>query len=106
VDLERSAKQSLTTPNATYVKRKISVSDDYINIEIADVVKAFLINPPNAPNTSPEFAYNELTNPAITGQGVFWQVITDVTSTSGVERIVGATRYAHLVIDGTTSRTY
>jgi hypothetical protein len=89
--------KALTTPNATYVKRKISVSDDYINIEIADVVKAFLINPPNAPNTSqPEFAYNELTNPAITGQGVFWQVITDVTSTSGVERIVGATRYATL----------
>jgi hypothetical protein len=68
--MERSAKQSLlTTPNATYVKRKISVSDD-INIEIADVVKAF-INPPNAPNTSqPEFAYNELTNPAITGRGI------------------------------------
>lgn len=87
----------LTTPNATYVKRKISVSDDYINIEIADVVKSYLINPPNAPNTSqPEFAYNELTNPAITGQGVFWQVITDVTSTAGVERIVGATRYATL----------
>lgn len=87
----------LTNPNATYVKRKISVSDDYINIEIADVVKAFLINPPNAPNTSqPEFAYNELTNPAITGQGVFWQVITDVTSTTGVERIVGSTRYATL----------
>jgi hypothetical protein len=72
--------QTSTTPNATYVKR-ISVSDDHI-IEIADVVKGFLINPPNAPNTSqPEFAYNELTNPAITGQGVFWQVITDVTST-------------------------
>jgi len=89
--------KALTTPNATYVKRKISVSDDYINIEIADVVKAFLVNPPNAPNTSqPEFAYNELTNPAITGQGVFWQVITDVTSTTGVERIVGATRYATL----------
>jgi hypothetical protein len=51
------AQNLLTTPNATYVKRKISVSDDYINIEIADVVKAFLINPPNAPNTSqPEFA--------------------------------------------------
>ena len=87
----------LSTPNATYVKRKISVSDDYINIEIADVVKAYLINPPNAPNTSqPEFAYNELTNPAITGVGVFWQLITDVTSTAGVERIVSATRYATL----------
>jgi hypothetical protein len=68
--MERSAKQSLTTPNATYVKRKISVSDDYINIEIAVWLRLFLINPPNAPNTSqPEFAYNELTNPAIQDKG-------------------------------------
>jgi hypothetical protein len=54
--MERSAKQSSLQRLTTYVKRKISVSDDYINIEIADVVKAFH-NPPNAPNTSqPEFA--------------------------------------------------
>jgi hypothetical protein len=87
----------LGTPNATYVKSKISASDDYINIEVADVIKAYLINPLNALNTNqPTFAYNELTNPVITGQGVFWQVIADVTSTAGIERIVNATRFATL----------
>jgi len=87
----------LGTPNATYTKSKISASDDYINIEVADVIKAYLINPLNALNTNqPTFAYNELTNPAITGQGVFWQVIADVTSTAGIERIVNPTRFATL----------
>lgn len=87
----------LGTPNATYSKSKISSSDDYINIEVADVIKAYLINPLNALNTNqPTFAYNELTNPAITGQGVFWQVIADVTSTAGIERIVNSTRFATL----------
>ena len=89
--------KELGSPNATYVKSKISASDDYINIEIADTIKAYLINPYNALNTNqPTFAYNELSNPAITGQGVFWQVITDVTSTAGVERIVSGTRFATL----------
>lgn len=89
--------KALGTPNATYSKSKISASDDYINIEVADVIKAYLINPLNALNTNqPTFAYNELTNPAITGQGVFWQVIADVTSTAGIERIVNPTRFATL----------
>lgn len=89
--------KTLGTPNATYVKSKISASDDYINIEVADVIKAYLINPSNALNTNqPTFAYNELTNPAITGQGVFWQVIVDVTSTAGVEQIVYSTKFATL----------
>jgi hypothetical protein len=87
----------LGAPNATYMKSKISSLDDYINIEVADVIKAYLINPSNALNTNqPTFAYNELSNPVITGQGVFWQVIADVTSTTGVERIVNATRFATL----------
>jgi hypothetical protein len=59
-------------------------------------LRRFLLTHLTHQTPQPEFAYNELTNPAITGQGVFWQVITDVTSTSGVERIVGATRYATL----------
>jgi hypothetical protein len=68
-----------------------------ILIEVADVIKAYLINPLNALNTNqPTFAYNELTNPVITGQGVFWQAIADVTSTAGIERIVNATRFATL----------
>lgn len=87
----------LASPNATLSKSKISVSDDYINFEVADIIKAYLINPLNALNTNqPTFAYNELTNPAITGQGVFWQVIADVTSTGGVERIVSSTKFATL----------
>ena len=89
--------KALATPNATLSKSKISVSDDYINFEVADVIKAYLINPLNALNTNqPTFAYNELTNPAITGQGVFWQVIADVTSTAGVEQIVYPTKFATL----------
>jgi hypothetical protein len=89
--------KELGSPNATYVKSKISASDDYINIEIADTIKAYLINPSNALNTNqPTFAYNQLLNPAITGQGVFWQVITDVTSAAGIERIVSGTRFATL----------
>jgi hypothetical protein len=48
------------------------VPHDYINIEVADVIKAYLINPLNALNTNqPTFAYNELTNPVITGQVYF-----------------------------------
>jgi len=87
----------LSSPNATLSKSKISVSDDYINFEVADIIKAYLINPLNALNTNqPTFAYNELTNPAITGQGVFWQIIADVTSTAGVERIVSSTKFATL----------
>ena len=87
----------LSSPNATLSKSKISVSDDYINFEVADIIKAYLINPLNALNTNqPTFAYNELTNPAITGQGVFWQIIADVTSAAGVERIVSSTKFATL----------
>lgn len=87
----------LGSPNVTYSKSKISVSDDYINIEVADIIKAYLINPSNALNTNqPTFAYNELMNPAITGQGVFWQVIAVVTSSTGVEEIVSPTRFATL----------
>lgn len=87
----------LGTPNATLSKSKISVSDDYINFEVSDIIKAYLINPSNALNTNqPTFAYNELTNPAITGQGVFWQIIADVTSAAGIERIVSSTKFATL----------
>jgi hypothetical protein len=64
--------------NATYSKAKISVSDDYINIEIADVVKAYLISNQRTKHQPTDFIYNELSAP-YDGTGVFWQVITDVT---------------------------
>jgi hypothetical protein len=89
--------KTLGSPNATLSKSKISVSDNYINFEVADIIKAYLINPPNALNTNqPMFVYNELTGAAITGQGVFWQVIADVTSMAGVERIIYSTNFATL----------
>lgn len=89
--------KTLGSPNVSYLKSKVSVSDDYINIEVADIIKAYLINPSNALNTNqPTFAYNQLTNPAITGQGVFWQLIADVTSTAGIEQIVYPTKFATL----------
>jgi hypothetical protein len=87
----------LGTPNFTLVSDKISQSDKYINFEISDLIRSFLVSPSNAPNTNqPTFAYNELTNPTITGQGVFWQVITDITSTAGTVRNNYRTAFATL----------
>lgn len=65
------------TPNVTLSKTKVSQSDTYINLEISDYLKSFLIGDDNQPN----FAFNELDVPAITGQGVFWQVVAEITST-------------------------
>lgn len=76
----------LGRPNRTLFKRQVSASDNYINFEIADYVKAFLERPDNAPNTNqPNFAYNEATPAAITGQGVFYHVEVEITSSTGVE---------------------
>lgn len=87
----------LGSPNVTLVSDKISGSDDYINFEIADQIKSYLVSPLNAPNTNqPTFVYNELTNPTITGQGVFWQVITDITSVAGTVRSNYRTSFATL----------
>jgi hypothetical protein len=78
---------ALGNPNHTFFKEKISVSDTYINFQISDQIKAFLESPTNAPNTNqPNFAYNEATAPAITGQGVFWQIVTDITSAGVITR--------------------
>ena len=75
----------LDEPNYTIRKSKVSANDSYITMEISEMIKAFLISPPNAPNTNqPTFYYNELSNPAITGQAVFWQIVTDVTNSSNV----------------------
>ncbi len=90
--------QILTIPNATLYADKVSASDKYINFEISELIKSYLINPNNAPNTNqPNFSYNELDNPAITGQGVFWQVVADVKNTNGtVERKTFRTSFATL----------
>lgn len=87
----------LGSPNIVLPKDKISVSDTYINIQIADYIKSYLVSPDNAPNTNqPTFSYNELTNPAITGQGVFWQIVTDITSGATTVRNNYTTKFATL----------
>jgi hypothetical protein len=77
----------LDKPTQVLYAEKISSDDNYINFEISEYVKAYLIAPDLAPNTNqPNFAYNELSPAVITGQGVFWQIIADVTSTGGTLR--------------------
>lgn len=88
---------TLGKPNVTFNKSKVSVDDDYINIQISDQIKAYLENPLDAPNTSqPNYFYNEIEAAAITGQGVFWQIVTDITSSAGTVRNNYSTNFATL----------
>ena len=70
-----SLNKTLGAQNYSWLKDKVSDSDDYIELEISEYIRSFLINPKNATNTSqPTFAYNTLADAAMTGQAVFWQV--------------------------------
>jgi hypothetical protein len=92
-----SLNQTLTTPNVTLFKEKVSANDNYIHFEVSDYIRSFLVAPPNALNTSqPNFVYNELTNPTITGQGCFWQIVADVTTASGTTQYNYNTNFATL----------
>ena len=87
----------LGNPNYTLKKDKISNSDNYINFQISDLVKAFLITPDNALNTNqPTFVYNQASNPSITGQGVFWQLKADIYSGESLEVFTGETKFSTL----------
>jgi len=87
----------LAAPNHTLYKSKISASDTYLNFEIAEIVKSFLVAPTNAPNTNqPNFSYNQFENPAITGQGVFWQIVADIKSGGVTTRYNYRTSFATL----------
>lgn len=89
--------KTLGKPTQTLSALKISKNDNYINFEISEYIKSYLISPINSPNSNqPNFAYNELMAPAISGQGVFWQIIADVTSTGGVLRKNFRTSFATL----------
>lgn len=89
--------KALGKPNLTLQKDKVSASDDYINLEISAYIEAFLVKPLNGTNTfQPAFAYNELTPAAITGQGVFWQIQTDITSDAGLVTTDYITNFATL----------
>jgi hypothetical protein len=94
-----SGNQNRTLGNPTQVlyAEKVSATDKYINFEISEYIKAFLVSPTDAPNTNqPNFAYNELVRPTVTGQGVFWQIVTDITSVSGTVRNNYRTSFATL----------
>ncbi|KAF2337233.1 hypothetical protein [Flavobacterium daemonense] len=71
--------KDLGEPNHIIAKELVSHYDDYINVNIADLIKAWLVSPENARNTNqPQFAWNTYSLPAQTGQGVFYQVVSDV----------------------------
>lgn len=89
--------KTLAAPNHTLYKAKVSASDTYLNFEISELIKSFLISPSNAPNTNqPNFSYNQFENPAITGQGVFWQIQADITSAGVTTRFNYRTSFATL----------
>lgn len=73
--------QNKTLGEATQILHKelVSQSDDYINVNIADLIKSWLVSPENARNTNqPQFSWNQFSLPAQTGQGVFYQIISEV----------------------------
>ena len=84
--------QPLGNPNFVFKKDRVSVDDNYINIEISEQIKAFIIGKNNEPN----FAYNEIGLAAITGQGVFWQIQADVETETTIEQRNFRTSFATL----------
>jgi len=84
--------QPLGSPNYVFKKDRVSAEDNYINIEISEQIKAFIIGKDNEPN----FAYNELGLAAVSGQGVFWQVQADVETTTTIEQRNFRTSFATL----------
>jgi hypothetical protein len=89
--------KALNAPSRTLFKKKISASDTYINFEIASYIEAFLKTPDNARNTfQPSFGFNVFSEAAITGQGVFWQIVADVTSDAGTVRYNFESNFATL----------
>lgn len=58
----------LSIANITLNKAKVSQTDNYISIEISDLIKPYI---------KPNFAYNRAALPAITNQGVFLQAVIE-----------------------------
>jgi len=84
--------QALGSPNYIFKKDRVSAEDNYINIEISEQIKAFIIGKNNEPN----FAYNELGLAAVSGQGVFWQIQADVETATTIEQRNFRTSFATL----------
>lgn len=68
--------KTLGSPNYILKKDKISASDNYIQLEITDLVKPFI---------KPYF-FNNFgdTTPLVFGQGVFWQIVADIESVASI----------------------
>jgi hypothetical protein len=79
--------KTLGSPNHILVKEKISASDNYINFEISDLLKSYI---------NPLFVYNEASMPTYVGQGVFWQIVTDIESEADIVRNNYNTSFATL----------
>ena len=60
--------KALSIANITLNKSKVSQSDNYISIEISDLIRPYI---------NPNFAYNRAAVPAITNQGVFLQAVIE-----------------------------
>lgn len=69
------------SPTEIFKKDRVSLEDNYINFEISEQIKSFLIGKNNEPN----FAYNELGLAAVSGQGVFWQVVAELEDETTIE---------------------
>jgi|GEM_PF-5512290 len=95
--------KTLGDANQIIAKEIVSRTDDYITVNIADLIKAWLVSPENARNTNqPQFAWNPYALPAQTGQGVFYQLISEVleeeptTSAIVASTVVSPTYFATL----------
>ena len=92
-----SQNKVLGDPNVTFEKDIISANDTYISLEISDKIKAYIEQPTlSSNNLQPQFGYNVNDLPAISGQGVFWQTYTEITSTTGTEFQMSDTNFATL----------
>jgi len=89
--------QDLGLPNVTLQKDIVSQEDNYISFEISDILKSYIEQPKFGMNINqPGFGYNVNALPAVSGLGIFWQVVAEVTSTTGVEIIQYNTNFATL----------
>ncbi len=76
----------LGNASVTFKKSKVSAEDDYINIQIEEHIKAFLEKPTSTTlSNQPGFGYNVNDLPAVSGQGVFWQIRSKTVSSDGTE---------------------
>lgn len=87
----------LGNANETLIKSVVSNEDDYIEFRIDAILKSYLEKPNSGTwNNQPGFGYNVNDLPAVSGQGIFWQIRTKITSEEGVETLDYDTNFATL----------